>query len=495
MAQLRQTSQHPLHPRPCRSGLTPVSITDSALAELTPTAAAWFFSAPVSGTYDPSLLARALEATLSIYPQLSGKLSLSPNESKAYPPHTQRYGRVWVRWGAYTPGLLLTQAAYDGPLHPTLPTLASVMPDTRSLVRLRPCALGPARPGPATVAQITTFACGGVALALAVQHALLDAHALAYVLRDWGAIHASMVCGAPPPEITRSYAPMDLDALANPDSPHAGLEALSATVPQLRLDFWAYDPASAADQGPGWFTRPRAPPPEVDGADEAAGRPRGPRAPFETWDPAAPVGQAVLDLSAADVARLAAPGASALDSVLGAVWAAVVRARPTAPHQTVWMHGCVGLRGRLGLPDDFQGAPLINVSAGLAASDLLAERGVGARTVRASINTVTKESAEAVLHHMAHALDPAREWNVFVGSQNILSTSWLGIGAYEVDFGFGTPERMLPYLPPVDGIVVVAEAKVANRQHGARGGVSLLLILREDVLARVLADPQLVGEK
>ncbi|BEJ12052.1 hypothetical protein CspHIS471_0205120 [Cutaneotrichosporon sp. HIS471] len=218
--------------------------------------------------------------------------------------------------------------------------------------------------------------------------------------------------------------------------------------------------------------------------DLAAGRPRGPRAPFETWDADAVVGDAILDLSSDHVKALTVPGVSALDSVLGTVWRAIVRARDI--EAKVWMHGCVGLRTRLGLSDDFQGAPLINVSAGLDSTQLLRESGRGARVIRESIDSVTKESAAAVLHHMAQALDPAREWNVFVGSQHILSTSWLGIGAYSADFGFGTP---------VDGIVVVMEAKDAIGEHGARGGVSLRLLLREDVLARVLADPELVREK
>jgi hypothetical protein len=201
----------------------------------------------------------------------------------------------------------------------------------------------------------------------------------------------------------------------------------------------------------------------------------------------------VLDLSASDIERLAVPGASALDAVLGAVWRAAVRARGLEGR--VAMHGCVGLRTRLGLPDDFQGAPLINVSAGMDAAELLGDAAAGARAIRAGIDTVTAESAAAVLHHMAQALDPAREWNVFVGSRNILSTSWLDMGAYAADFGFGPPTRVHPFMPPCDGIVVVMEAKEAAGTHGARGGVSLRLLLREDVLARVLADPELVGEK
>ncbi|BEI81271.1 hypothetical protein CcaverHIS002_0204310 [Cutaneotrichosporon cavernicola] len=277
---------------------------------------------------------------------------------------------------------------------------------------------------------------------------------------------------------------MDLDAHARD---------ADGTVPQLRLDFWAYDPSNPADQALGWFTRSRVPPPQVDAADLAAGRPRGPRAPFETWDADAAVEDAVLDLSADHVKAVTVPEVSALDSVLGTVWRAIVRARDIKAK--VWMHGCVGLRTRLEFPDDFQGAPLINVSAGLDSTELLRESARGARAIRASIDTVTKESAAAVLHHMAQALDPAREWNVFVGSQHTLSTSWLGIGAYSADFGFGTPARVIPFMPPVDGIVVVMEAKDAIGEHGARGGVSIRLLLREDVLARVLADPELVGEK
>ncbi|KLT39053.1 hypothetical protein CC85DRAFT_251822 [Cutaneotrichosporon oleaginosum] len=480
--QLSHTSQHCIHPSPRKSGISPASITDTALAELTPTGAAWYFPAPASGSYDPVLLTTALEATLAIYPQLCGALSLTPPNNAEYPPHTRRYGRVWVRWGDDEPGLLLTQAKWGGPLADVLPMnrgneaiSSAVMPNIFALLRLRPSALGPACPGPAAVAQITAFNCGGVALALAAQHALLDAHALAYVLRDWGTIHTAMLRGAPQPTITRTYAPMDLDAHACADTPGPQLEELANTVPQLRLDFWAYDPSDPNDQAPG-----------------AAGRPRGPRAPFETWDADAAVGDAVLDLSAADVARLSTPGVSALDGVLGAAWRAVVRAREL--DSEVWMHGCVGLRTRLGLPDDFQGAPLINVSAGLDAKALLGNPGAGARAIRAGIKSVTKDRASAVLHHMANALDPAREWNVFVGSRNILSTSWLGIGAYAADFGYGTAARVHPFMPPVDGIIVVMEAKEAGVEHGARGGVSLRLLLREEVLARVLSDPELVGK-
>lgn len=539
-----------LHATKRMSGLSPASITDTALAELTPTGGAWFFPTPstASEAYSPAKLASALQVTLNAYPQLCALLSLTPPPgSESYPAHTRRYGRVWVQWGPDEPGLLLTQARWDGPMTDVLPRAHSssctgsdaapssvVMPNILALVRLRASALRPAEPGPSTAAQITTFSCGGVAIALAAQHALLDAHALAHVLRDWGSVHAAMVRNQLPQQpITRTYAPMALDAhakKADGGERDQELEALSQTVPQLRLDFWAYDPTNPDDAAPGWFTRSRYPAPEVDGEDDVQGRPRGARAPFETWDPEAPVGDAVLDLSAQDVDRIwrkcgeGEKGArvSRLDAVLGTVWRAIVTARTELELELdleakVYLHSCVGLRTRLDplLPDDFQGAPVINVSAGMSVRELLAPQETGyanvesktnqeresengtaraARSIRAAITTVTPTTASAVLHHMAHALDPAREWNVFVGSRNILSTSWLGIGAYDVDLGFGRAVRVHPFMPPVDSIVVVMEAS-GVRESGALRGVSLRILLREDVLARVLADPELVGQE
>ncbi|RSH79009.1 uncharacterized protein EHS24_001936 [Apiotrichum porosum] len=365
------------------------------------------------------------------------------------------------------------------------------------MVKLRP---EPATRGPAVFIQLIEFACGSLAIGVAAQHVLLDARALALFMGDW----ATRARGAHPSP--RTYEPLSLDVHAAGDVDaewaDAQLETTALQIPQLRLDFWSQRPGHPEDVGPAWFSSPRSPAAAIDEQDVASGRRRGRRVPWDDWR----WDQSTLDRTIEFLPeqveaayRLAGgDGTSRLDAVLGCVWAAVVRGRDLPPTTEVRLHTSVDLRRRVTPPldDTFLGAPLINVMSSSSAGSLTLSS--GARAVRAAVDSLASDAVPALLHHMSFALDPVREWNCFLGERDVLTTSWLGAGCYDVDFGFGPPSVVQPGMPPVDGLLVAMDVPgAAGRREDKwyNSGVRVRLILRKEVMDKVLADPALRPEE
>jgi hypothetical protein len=200
--------------------------------------------------------------------------------------------------------------------------------------------------------------------------------------------------------------------------------------------------------------------------------------------------------------------------VLAHLWRIVTRSRGNKA--LVHLDMSLGLRNRLtpALPPTFLGSPIINITTTLQSSSLLSSLPAAAQAIRSTI-TSSIPLLPALIHHEAYALDPIREWNAFMGKEHLMVTSWLGIGAGEVDFGDGPAEWVCADMWPIDGLVVLmdmdrdverradgpveAREQVKRRVKGEKlrnarwheNGVTIRLVLTEDVMAAVLADPEL----
>lgn len=528
-----------IHPRTSSEPTTlALSIADSSVANLAPTGGTWFFHQPaeLGGHIHPSTLALALQHTLGAYAHFCGSLSL---RAPAHPvaAHSARYGRVWVRFGDHDdPGVGLTVASWDRPMTDFLPLAldgavdsapasAPELIDARGMASLRD-----GRAGYGVVVQITTFNDGGLAISVLAQHCLMDAHALAVFVNDWARVHTEQTRqradGFPTDSFPRRlFSPelLDKHAAGDIDHEHPDPVIVSAadTLPQIKLDFWARRPGHPEDLGPVWFKAPRDPPPGVQALDAAAGHRRGPRVPWEEWDTGAPVLDRTIVFSPQQIERLysavhdsAAPSregsnpgqgsnghlgkehhrVSRLDAVLASVWAAIVRARNLPPETQVYLETTLGLRSRVIPPlgEAFVGSPIINCSSALPAGALTP--GAGARAIRDTIAEFSPSAVGAMLHRMAFVLDPAREWNCFLGERHVLTTSWLGIGAYDADFGTGRPGYVHANMPACDGLLVAMD--LAHATKGAKwheSGLSVRLMLRAGVMEQVLVDQDLRG--
>ncbi|EJD38251.1 hypothetical protein AURDEDRAFT_154155 [Auricularia subglabra TFB-10046 SS5] len=484
----------------------PLSIIDATVARFTPTSATWLFDRPPdSDLIHTDTLARSLRATLDAYPQLAGQLHWAPYDASGRSGHTRRYGRMMLRYGAPDdPGVELVQARSAQVLADVVPHFdtraaagcwdASAVPTLALLPDEPPVALHDRTTYaglPCAVVQLTTFACGALAVAVKMAHPVADAQALITFARDWAAVNRAMVAGAPAPVLEPVFDPQRLDAAAagdiDADAPDPDVVRKARALPLHRYDWWAGD-ASAV-------------PAEL--ATSARLEPPGRALPWAEWDLAAPFMHNLLYFSPAEVEGMlraagAAAGVSRLDALLAHVWALIVRARGLQDNVEVYLDVTLGLRQRVAppLPDSFMGSPIVLTHAALPASTISSQPSKVAASIREAMAQFTPDAVAALLHERAFASCPHRFWDAFLGARHTIVTSWLRLDVYELDFGFGGGRARYvdALMPEVDGCLHVMEA-------GPRSGggstkwygetVCVSLHLAEDDMARVLSDPLL----
>jgi hypothetical protein len=192
-------------PSPPSPHHVPLSILDSTVAGFSAASACWIYDAPPPSPSSPlaTTLAQALRVTLCSYPHLSGQLhysstpfpsSTSPTNPPSSSPilsqdHTQRYKRITISYNTPTdPGVEFVVAHSPLSLSHFLPSLAERCGDstkgiweagkvpTKDLLPLSPSLafhdLSEWEGLPCMIAQVTTFACGGVAVAAKVLYLL-----------------------------------------------------------------------------------------------------------------------------------------------------------------------------------------------------------------------------------------------------------------------------------------------------------------------------------
>ncbi|KIK68858.1 hypothetical protein GYMLUDRAFT_67568 [Collybiopsis luxurians FD-317 M1] len=503
-----------------------LSIVDGSVLRYSPASAIWFFDAPSSPSADTESLLLSLRKTLDIYPQWAGSLHMpDPNVVSDCAPHTQRYNRPQLTWGAVDdPGVEFIESrsshtlsmlpnpveranshrAWDASPLAALGTLSATsklaLHDRKSSKGL-----------PCMTVQITNFACGGVAIAVKFAHPLADAQTLLTFVHDWAKIHRGLSVPA------REFAPQLLDTTAEGDidapSPNHEILARSKVVPLHRFDWWA----SATPDCPPFMRSGTEIPAPVSSAPTVIVEPGRPL-PWKTWDILAPARPYFVYFTHAEIIRMweaafAAVGAgtlgsgspkiSKLDALLAHIWTLIIRARNLSGDQSpVNLDVTIGLRQRVSppLPVDFLGSPILNVPVTQPASQVSM---ASAAIIRSSMSSYDSSTLAALLHEMAYAIDPSRRWNAFLGDRHTIVTSWLesrpGMAIYDVDFGFGSRAKIVhPLMPECDGCIQIMEsglefegAQTSSWIPWYKTGVSVSLHLREDVMANLLADPWL----
>ncbi|KAF9059784.1 hypothetical protein BDP27DRAFT_1238072 [Rhodocollybia butyracea] len=497
-----------------------LSILDGSVQRYSATSATWFFDAPQPQATLPTL-SISLRKVLDVYPQWAGSLHM-PN-SKVAPdsaPHTQRFNRPQLTWGSPNdPGVEFIEA--HSPLNLSLlPSPAerakvhrvwdaSVVASLGTLSDTPKLALHDQVSSeglPCMVVQATTFADGGIAIAVKLAHPLADAHTLLTFVHDWASIHR----GLPAP--SREFAPELLDQLAegniDASAPNPEIIARSIDVPLHRFDWWA---SATPDCPPYMLPQTMIPPPLATYSDLPVklGRPL----PWKSWDIMSPVQYYIIHFSYSEIMNIwkaAVPALSdaakisKLDALLAHIWTLIIRARNLSLDDSVVnLDVTIGLRQRLSprLPTHFLGSPLLNIPVSQPASQVSI---ASAADIRTSMALYNSSALGALLHEMAYEIDPSRRWNAFLGERHTIVTSWLetwtGMAAYDVDFGFGSKPRMVdPLMPETDGCVQIMESGSESdgtplpdtSSNWYNTGVSVSFHLREDVMARLLNDPWL----
>ncbi|GJN89925.1 hypothetical protein Rhopal_002914-T1 [Rhodotorula paludigena] len=514
-----------IHPSlaPSEPTSTALSIVDTACSDFFSFSAAKLYAAPPAGSTDPfqpALLSRSLAHILSAYPHWAGSLRLSRPEDKGS-AYQKRFGRVWVDYASpRDPGVDLVYRERSEELAPLLPpstprelysaaTLADadIYPPGEVVVRLRPEVV----PGPAFAIRFTRFSCGGVAIGFRISHTIADATSLNQFCIDWADEHRVLVETGSlehhklpvrpfDPAAVDAHALGDLDAASADEE----LEREYARVPRTAMDLWL-NPES---HPPGTVNSSAPPDSLLPHLDPAQLAPRGQPAPWHTWDVSAPVALQTVALSPADLARIysharasAPPGTrvTAHDALVAHFWRLSMRARSHSPESDtpLSLTPAIGVRARLDppLPPDAVGSLFLLFSGRTTAREILSAGGLGAAAgaIRSSINSATPRALGVVLHHLAHEVDPIRVRPSFCGDEHLSMSTWIGAGSYDADFGSGAPVYAEGVLPAVDNMLLFEDVAGDRSAKWHERGARVKLALREDVMGRVLADPELYG--
>lgn len=503
-------------PRLTASVSTPLSILDATVARFSPTGAIWLFDGDtVNKTRMSSDTIAGLQSsfvrTLNSFPQWAGQLQWSPVRDGGL--HTERFGRPMLVYGSDSdPGVEWVAAEQAGTLDSIVPSaleraagnaawIASDFPQQMFLsdTQLALYNLRDYEGLPGMSVQITTFACGGYAVAVKMAHTLADAQALLVFMHRWAAASRAQHGGSskslmdPPifnPGQLDAHAAGDIDAAAADPR----LSATARLLPLHRFDWFnaAEDPAFPAFLA---ATGENSKPPATQ-LSATTLSPSTP-APWKTWDLTRPVSHVQLHYTEEQLHSLRSrareppssrPDISRLDALLAHVWSAINRARGHAHSATdVFLNVTLGARTRVEppLPDSFVGSPLFVAHvrmSGAAAS--AASPGPVASAIRETVALFTPDKMGALLHDAAHEVAPQRLWQAFLGSQHTIVTSWLRLRVYDVGFAGegGAPRYVQAVMPKMDGCVQIMEASPEV------GGVDVSLYLDNEAMTRLVRE-------
>ncbi|KAI0753990.1 transferase family-domain-containing protein [Daedaleopsis nitida] len=527
----------------------PLSITDNWTLRWSVTSAVWYYNSVdpqsesliaeeldshnVVGTaaLATDALVKSLRCTIDSYRLWAGQLHWMPYD----PSRGQRHARLAVTYGSSSdPGVELIRASCPSSLATLLPDAqerlsqqtwdASFFPSDRLLLPTSLALIGTDQHEglPCVSVQLTTFACGAVGIGIRAVHPIADATTLVQFVKDWSSNHRAMLADTHPHPIAPVFDPALLDHAAAGDiaalDPDPNLIGVSRSLPMHRYDCW-----SSAEGCPAPMLPLTQIPADLRGTDIG---PRGEPLPWSEWDLSAPVAHRHLYFTPSAIKCMwdeatsytgvlsGQPPISRLDALLAFLWRLLVRARGMEKDRTnVHLGILLGLRSRLSppLPDGFLGSPVTVARVSLTGEEIASPShpstlATVAQAIRCTTAQFTPETVPALLHDMAHVVDPNRFWVAFYGRRHAVVNSWLNLGAYDVDFGSGAPPRYVDVImPSVDGCIHIMEAGVPwhgsdedserSRREERRWydePVCVSLHLAEDVMDRLLEDPGLI---
>lgn len=340
-------------------------------------------------------------------------------------------------------------------------------------------------------------------------HPLADAHSLMEFMRDLAAVYRSVVSSSVTPMLSPLFDPTLLDAASAGDIDNLTMD--DSIVEQSRLL-----PSHRYD----WFNSAVGCPPVMQPAtiipeafstliDRVGRHEDGEPMPWDEWDITAPVEHYIIHFDSGKLAHLYNSTSMAgdrdgqrlsyLDCLLSHIWSAINRARFEGKDQQelVYLNQTISMRGaRLSanLPANFIGSPILLARI---TSPAMAPPSELARNIRSTITQFNAETLGARLYEFAmEASPPWRIWNAFLGQKNIIVTSWIGEGIYELDFGVQGSPNLPVYaegvMPSMDGLIQVLDvpgvcsSKTSSKWY-ERGGVDVSIHLASDhIMHRVV---------
>jgi hypothetical protein len=504
---------------------------DATVARFSPTGAIWFYDEdPTNKTQQTFLnhLRDSFIETLSQFPQWAGQLQWAPTKPNG--SHTERFNRPIIVYGTEAdPGVewsIVEHPFRADEIVPTANERAATITGNRSgawngndfteglYISPTQLALQNLKDYidlPAMQVQINLLHGGGYAIGIKMSHCLADAQTLMVFVHLW-AFNSRKQCGQQPkpsimgdpvfdPTLLDSCAAGDIDA-AEPDM---SLTKIARELPLHRYSWW-----DISDEGyPKFFipTTENSKPPTVDLAlaiQQNKITPSTP-APWPTWDLTQRTSYALVHFTGSQLQNLKAEALttqstrndiSRLDTLLAHLWKRITKARQyTTSKVPVYLDLSLGARQRVQppLPETFIGSPLFLTHVGMPGSQTAqATLGEIAAKIRDTMTLFTPQAMGAMLHDAAYEISPQRLWQGFCGQEHIIVTSWLRLGLYDVDFGFGgagesggagnLPRYVHAVMPKVDGCLQIMDSAVGD------GGMDVAVYLDEEDMGTLLED-------
>ncbi|CAN8095526.1 unnamed protein product [Discula destructiva] len=519
----------PQTPSPTGPITKALSIADAPCARFTTCGAIWFYDASPA-IQDANLFAQRLEQslrqTLDDYRHFAGQLRWSTAADATILPGPHTLWRPVITYNSRDdPGVAFSHASDPRTLNSFLPgkdrtaeqkVWRSTAFNQDDLLPSCPLAFLPDISTfeglPGVSAQLTVFACGGLALGVRMTHCLGDAVCLGAFTKAWAERTRMLLDDSgnsenvTTPQAVFDPALLDTHACVSRREPPDGAKlALARSLPMHRYDGWDVE----APGTPAWArnfaiaTKPDA--------QSLAGIELSPATP-QPWEPPGQAGEeedeaaeaeaeavdehVQIRVTAAEMRRLkeaahlglprAGQFVSRLDALTAHCWAAVSRARglQDLADEKVGLAVTLGLRSRVEprLPDTFAGSPLVLGRIERTGAEVCsASLGSLALSLRSMVSRFTPEAVGAYLHDAAHEVSPLRLWQVSLGKRQLGVTSWTRAGTYEVDLGAGRPRYVQARMPRLAGQMQILDIEET-------GEYEVNLCLEKEAMERLLED-------
>ena len=515
-----------------------LSICDASVGDFGCTSAVWFFNAPKLGPSRLTVqhLELTLRKTLDAYPHFCGHVrSMDYNPDLLGPrKHLQRYGRLEVCYGGSADvGCEFVEAVCSMSLEAVIPApkqrttqmplwnrdafaATAFSPPLWRAKLVRPVYDDLAARNPPMIVQITTFACGGLAVGVKFTHSLADAHTLNHFMQDWASMSRAKLRGLAPVSLSPVFNPRIFDAVAgeiDAPGPNPAVIALAQQLPRNRFDWWISDQNFSG--GPATIPAPLQ-------SNPAAHKPEGVKMPWDECDLSATISHYIIHFTKDQVQRIwegcysnEVP-ASRHDAITAHVWAAINRARGLQDDEKlIHCDVTLGLRKRLSPPlgDALVGSPILLADVALAAPEACGLAGRNGKPINllpitSKLHSVvaqfTPSAIGAHFHQIAYQFSPQRIWHAFMGLRHVIVTSWVHGGVYQVNFtgdDAGVPRYVELDRPDIDGCIQIVEAPplsisgqstVEKARHWCDDGVDVYVHIEAKAMEKLVKDPLLL---
>ena len=524
--------------RPSKPRKSPLSILDAAAVPFPPANCVWFYESAANEQESAALsvesLTQSLQLTVNAYPQWAGQLQMNPYVSGGNAK--QRFGRLLLVYGTDSdPGVEFIVAESSLRLEDFLPSNqdrslgqwdATQIP-TDDFVSNTKFAMedGSTYRGlPGIALQLTTFACGGLAIAIKMSHSLADAQSMIGFVRNWAAVNSALSDKQPLPFIDNVFNPSLLEKATagdlNDTKPDPALVEVARKLPIHRYDRWELDDACPAAFRPSMeVTKPKSQKWET--------LPSALPIPWAEWQFSEPSLYYHLYFSRSEIQNVWESAVKAtetkrdishLDALVAHLWKRLSQARNLAPSETIYLNTVLGIRTRLAEPlsPDCLGSPTMHIHTAIQAREMASiSTGALANMIRNTITEFNPNTLPALLHAMSHEAGAQRLWQFFLGRRHTTCTSWLRQGVSTMEFARGVMPRYVESGMPhtMDGIMKIMEAprlegsrsavggkgragatKIGERKlkrHWSDDGVLVSLVMNKQVMERLLKDPLL----